>query len=331
MSGMPVDIPTETCDECSFDAARWTLQDAIQTMRLAGELARHHAAGMSDTLWNTRPDPTTWSAAEYVDHVAEIFLLNRLVAEFAAKRPDVTMADLVDPPFAETAPQHDPSAVLAELDRRGSEAATVFSELDDRGLDRAVILEDMRFTGRFAATHVCHDLFHHLLDIARIRRALSDVPPVQHGVVASLHASDGGVPKAVVPEAVVDAGGLLGDRQAARVHHGRPWQALCLYSSDVVDRLASDGHPIVPGAAGENISIAGVDWAQLRAGLELTIGAVRCRLSAPAVPCAKNNQWFSDGTSSHLDHDLHLGQSRWYATVLAGGRIEPGDAVRIEG
>ena len=326
---MATDIPTENCDECSFDASRWTLQDTIRTMRHAGDFVRGATDGLPHHHWNTRPGPGTWSIAEYVDHVAEIFLLNRLVAELGARRPDISIGDVVNPPFAATAPELDPEAVLAELDRRGSEAATAFGELDDGRLERAAIVEGLRWTGHFAATHVCHDLFHHLMDIARIRRDLGDTPPVQHGTVTSVHASDGGVPKAATARAEVDAGGVIGDRQATRFVHGSPWQALCLYSSDVVDGFASSGHPIVPGAVGENVSIGGVEWSQLRAGLVVTIGQVRCRLSAPAVPCAKNDRWFSDGTSAHLDHDLHPGQGRWYASVLDGGTIEPGDTVVI--
>jgi MOSC domain-containing protein YiiM len=53
------------------------------------------------------------------------------------------------------------------------------------------------------------------------------------------------------PQAEVGAGGVAGDRQAKRRYHGRVWQALSLWSAEVVERLQVDGHSIAPGAAGD--------------------------------------------------------------------------------
>ncbi len=86
-------------------------------------------------------------------------------------------------------------------------------------------------------------------------------------------------------------------------------------------RLAAEGHPIEAGSAGENITIRGVDWSSMRGGAIIDIGSVRCQLSAPATPCSKNRRWFRDGDIGHMDHDLHPGWSRWYASVLRPGSI----------
>lgn len=174
-----------------------------------------------------------------------------------------------------------------------------------------------------------HLLFHHLTDIARLRSCL-DAPTPMNGTVAGLFTSNGGVPKLPVGAVMVDISGIAGDVQGTRRHHGRPWQALCLYSTEVVDALRREGHPIAPGNTGENIAVSGVDWSRLRAGLVVTAGEVVCRLSAPAAPCSKNNRWFADGSSSRIDHDRFPGWSRWYASVLAGGAIRPGDSVVVE-
>jgi MOSC domain-containing protein YiiM len=124
-----------------------------------------------------------------------------------------------------------------------------------------------------------------------------------------------------------------GDVQAARVHHGRPWQALCLWSAEVIDAFAADGHPIAFGSAGENVTIAGLDWAMLRAGTIIELGsgpdAVRCQLSAPATPCTKNAQWFTDRDIWRIDHDRHPDQTRWYASVLRPGTVSAGDPVVV--
>ncbi len=174
-----------------------------------------------------------------------------------------------------------------------------------------------------------HDLWHDLLDIADKRAAHGDAVPAQRGIVAQLSASSGGVPKRAVETADVRRRGVIGDRQRTRRHHGRPWQALCLWSVDVVDELVAEGHPIFPGAAGENLSLRGLEWSRLRAGAVVDIGAVRCQLSATALPCAKNNQWFVDGDSRRIEHARHPGWSRWYASVVRPGRIVVGDTVIV--
>jgi MOSC domain-containing protein YiiM len=174
-----------------------------------------------------------------------------------------------------------------------------------------------------------HHLMHGLCSIADVRRAAGDAVSQQRGTIAQISRSGGGVPKLAIDAAAIGRRGVDGDVQHTRVHHGRPWQALCLWSSEVIDALAAAGHPITPGAAGENITISGVDWSTLRGGTIVDIGEVRCQLSAPAVPCSKNAQWFTGGDISLIDHSLHPGQSRWYASVLRPGSITTGDPVTI--
>lgn len=175
-----------------------------------------------------------------------------------------------------------------------------------------------------------HALWHGLVSIADLRRAGGDTVATQHGGVWQLNRSGGGVPKRAVDSVVVDRSGVVGDVQASRIHHGRPWQALCLWSTEVIDALVAEGHPIYAGAAGENVTIGGVDWSTLRGGTIMEIGSVRCQLSAPATPCSKNRRWFRQGDISRIDHDRHPGWSRWYASVLRTGSIATGDLVEVE-
>lgn len=104
------------------------------------------------------------------------------------------------------------------------------------------------------------------------------IEPIQHpsidraagaGRVHQINVSPGGVPKLPVPEAEVMLQGLAGDRQRNRRIHGGPRRALCLYSLEVIDLLRAEGHPIAPGTAGENITISGVDWSDLRPGARI--------------------------------------------------------------
>jgi MOSC domain-containing protein YiiM len=175
-----------------------------------------------------------------------------------------------------------------------------------------------------------HHLWHRLVSIADTRRASGDAIANQRGIVSQISRSNGGVPKQAVDSALVDRHGIVGDVQRTRLHHGKPSQALCLWSTEVVDALIAEGHPIRAGAAGENVTISGVDWSLLRPGAILDIGTVRCQLSAPATPCSKNRRWFRGGEIQRMDHDRHPGWSRWYASVLRPGSIETGSPVEIE-
>lgn len=185
--------------------------------------------------------------------------------------------------------------------------------------------EDLVLDDDNTPSEALHALWHHLLGTAAGR----PTGPIQHGSVRQLSASGGGVPKQPVEMADVGIRGVTGDVQRARVHHGRPWQALCLWSAEVIDDLVGEGHPIFAGAAGENITITGIDWHMLRGGMRLTIGGVDCQLSLPTMPCSKNSAWFVDSRISRMDHDIHPGSSRWYASVLSPGTITTGDPVTL--
>jgi len=151
------------------------------------------------------------------------------------------------------------------------------------------------------------------------------------GSIHQINVSDGGVPKRPVPEAFVNVRGVVGDQQADRRHHGRPEQALCLYSLEVIEALQAEGHPIRPGDAGENLTITGLDWAGITAGMRLRVGAsVIVEIADPATPCSKNAGWFTDRAYTRMSHDDHPGWSRWYGRVLAGGSISVGDEVEIQ-
>ena len=150
------------------------------------------------------------------------------------------------------------------------------------------------------------------------------------GTVSGIFRSDGGVPKLPVGAAEVDVGGLVGDRQAKRKYHGRVWQALSLWSAEVVAQLHADGHPIVPGAAGENLSLTGVEWAQLRPGVHLQIGGVLAEVSMPVTPCRQIAGCFADRDPWRIGHRRHPGVTRWYASVVEPGRIAVGDVVVVE-
>ena len=148
------------------------------------------------------------------------------------------------------------------------------------------------------------------------------------GVVSGLHASGGGVPKLPIDSATVGWSGVEGDRQGSRVHHGRPWQALCLWSDEVIANFAAQGHPIRPGYAGENITVRGLPWEVARPGAKLTIGSVAATVTAYAIPCSQNEAWFTGGDFELMSHERGP-VSRIYARVDRPGTIALGDSLTL--
>lgn len=319
----------DSCDGCGYDAAEWTDRDSINRIALMSEFVRLWSEPTDPTDRNTRPRPEIWSIAEYVDHIRETMFGMRFIVELALDDPGRSLG-----PEIEAGPpgEHRHTDFGQVLERLGSEttqlAATLRKIRADQW-DAGVTIGDRSHTVRWASRHAVHAAWHHLIDIASIAVSLGAGGEPQVGTVEQISRSSGGVPKTSVPEAHVSRSGMEGDSQKARAHHGRPWQALCLWSSDVITALADEGHPIFPGAAGENITLGGLDWAALHAGAIVEIGQMRAQLSAPAVPCTKNNRWFADGDSRRIDHDPHRGWSRWYASVIRPGRIQGGDAATI--
>jgi MOSC domain-containing protein YiiM len=143
--------------------------------------------------------------------------------------------------------------------------------------------------------------------------------------------SDGGVPKVSVPEARITVEGVVGDRQRNRDVHGGAERAVCVFSLEVIEALQREGHSIKPGASGENLTIAGMQWAELKPGDRLRIGAtVRLELTSYTAPCKHNARWFVHGDFSRIAQKLHPGWSRLYAKVLNEGVVRCGDSVWVE-
>ena len=146
--------------------------------------------------------------------------------------------------------------------------------------------------------------------------------------VVHLNVSDGGVPKRPVARAAIGPLGVAGDRQANTEAHGGPERALCLYSLERIEALRAEGHSIGPGDAGENVTVAGLDWDAVVPGARLRLGAeVLVEITRYTSPCRKIAASFADGDSARISQQRHPGWSRVYARVLAGGELAPGDPV----
>lgn len=323
--------PPETCGACAFDGAEYDVQDALGTLRALAPMWQQTVEGVDEATLLRRPTPATWSAAEYTAHSADVTqAMGRLLTGL------LTIDDLE----VESVPEgHAPDtsdgfgAAMARLEanllRLHDRAAAVGGD-DDPRWGRVAVAGGHEVDGAWVLRHAIHDASHHLMDVGRGLQALGAGAPRQVGSVAQLNVSRGGVPKSPVDQADVGARGLVGDHQASRKHHGRPLQALCLWSSDVIGALQAEGHPIQAGSAGENVTLSGLDWSTIRPGVQLRIGEVLAEVSAYATPCKKNAQWFADGDFNRMLHDRHPGWSRAYAWVREPGTVRTGDEVIVE-
>lgn len=150
------------------------------------------------------------------------------------------------------------------------------------------------------------------------------------GQIVGLHTSTGGVPKRPIQRAEVGIRGLEGDAQRSRQHHGRPWQALCLWADETITKLQAEGHPIARGLAGENITLSGIDWTQATCGSLLVCGDLVAELTLFSLPCSKNAKWFLNGDFNRMHHAAEPGVSRMYAAVLVPGVVSVGDSAILQ-
>lgn len=207
----------------------------------------------------------------------------------------------------------DPAVALADdLERLGRALADTFADNESSG----------------PASEALAILWHGIRAALASLRAAHAVPTTGTGIVDRINVSDGGVPKRSVDRVSVDYRGIVGDRQGSRQHHGRPWQALSLWSTEVIEAFASAGNPISAGAAGENLTVGGLDWKVVRPGMLLRIGTVLAETTSWAIPCRHNAQWFADGDFRQMSHERGP-VSRIYATVLEPGEIAAGDTITV--
>lgn len=150
------------------------------------------------------------------------------------------------------------------------------------------------------------------------------------GRIYQINISRGGAPKLPVAVARVTTEGIEGDLHDDVQDHGGPLRALCLFTLEEIERLAGEGHPIYPGATGENVTLSGMPLAELTPGTRLALGdETLIEVTTYTTPCKTIRDAFSDGDFTRISQKLHPGESRVYARVLREGEIHAGDRARI--
>lgn len=127
-------------------------------------------------------------------------------------------------------------------------------------------------------------------------------------------------------EIVLSRHGFEGDGVGDRRHHGGEDKAVCVYSLDHYPYWHSALEMDMPVAAfGENLSVEGLQEADVRIGDIYRIGTAVVQVSQPRQPCATLAARYGRDDLVKLVQDS--GRTGFYFRVLTEGRAQAGDAV----
>ena len=176
------DVP----DACGFDLDTVTAPDAVVAIRSYPRRFRALVSGWddddADALVRRRPDPSTWSAIEYVGHVADVFDLyaGRIEQVLVHDRPRLASFDQDAAVEAHAgAPVDD---VVGRLQAGAERLAKVLSDVPGDGWERTGIRGDGEERSvLWMARQSVHEAHHHLRDVERVVRAVRGRVPTVDG------------------------------------------------------------------------------------------------------------------------------------------------------
>ena len=142
------------------------------------------------------------------------------------------------------------------------------------------------------------------------------------GKLLGIFTSNGGVPKIPVDSADIRFEGISGDEQNDKKHHGGIMRAICVLENELLVKLQSEGHPIMPGTTGENLLVEGFN---LSIGSIISIGTVELEVVSAATPCKTISKSFTDGFFNRMSDKKYPRETRWYCRVLKEGTIRISD------
>jgi hypothetical protein len=302
--------------------SRRQIEDAARALAARGELTRRVAAELTDAdartiVWDD------WTVKDLLGHVEASHrgLLRRMSGTVAPAVPGQTLADLNEQRRRERA-DWSLADTLAQIEEGRRAVLDYLAALPEDETERSIPLTGGRSLPlwRIAWMTSSHEREH----LRQVEEALGREPG---GEVAALNVSNGGVPKLPIFQAELGELGLTGDAHRARMHGG-PTAALCLYSMEAIGRLQALGHPIYPGAIGENVTVVGVDWRAVRPGDRLRIGPALAEVTRYTVPCKNIRRAFLGEDFSRVHAELHPGESRVYARIVEGGTITVGAPIQ---
>jgi MOSC domain-containing protein YiiM len=122
---------------------------------------------------------------------------------------------------------------------------------------------------------------------------------------------------------------LVGDEQADRAVHGGRDKAVYAYALEDTTWWEDElGHPLGPGAFGENLTVAGLALSDAVVGQRWTIGSAVLEVSEPRLPCWKLGARMGD--AGFVRRFTAAGRSGTYLRIAEEGDIGAGDAVDVD-
>lgn len=138
-----------------------------------------------------------------------------------------------------------------------------------------------------------------------------------------------GIIKTPVATAVIERLGMAEDAVCDRKHHGGVDQAIYLYFADdylwwanALDRR------IEPGTFGENLTLAGVEGANVAIGDRFAVGAVLLEVTSHRTPCMTLAAHMDDRGFVRRFH--RAGRPGAYCRVLEPGVVQASDSVAYQ-
>jgi hypothetical protein len=164
----PLPGEDHVCPACRLDFTDLPVQVAAAIVAAVPDRARAAVAGQPDAALRRRPEPGTWSAAEYLCHLRDAFVATtiRLHRARTEERPVVEpmLNDLRARRFRYA--DCDVPAVLGELAAAAAGVADELRRVGPDGWDRCVTrLPGEERTVRWLLRNAAHEGRHHLADI----------------------------------------------------------------------------------------------------------------------------------------------------------------------
>ncbi|MEV4733204.1 MOSC domain-containing protein [Saccharopolyspora sp. NPDC049426] len=122
--------------------------------------------------------------------------------------------------------------------------------------------------------------------------------------------------------------GVQGDAVCDTKHHGAWYQAAYAFDGEELAHWSAElGKDLVPGNAGENLTLAGVDSTSALIGERWAIGGAVLRVTGPRQPCRVfAGFWDVPGLVKRFTQH---GRTGAYLAVEQPGEISAGDEVRV--
>jgi MOSC domain-containing protein YiiM len=157
------------------------------------------------------------------------------------------------------------------------------------------------------------------------------------GSIVQVNTSGGGLPKRPVAQASITVLGLAGDLHAHPEIHGGERKAVLLIAAETVDRLTASGYPLFYGALGENLTVRGIDFREIRVGDQFRAGGALIEITQPRGPCTQLDVYgdqlkyeiYDQRVKQRDPSSPRWGMSGFYALVLQPGPVGPGDIIAL--